>query len=118
MQEEEKRMVVDSLEQAMEELDETQGMLEGVAYDILNCSDSIKNATSKVMQALEAAGFFDNIEKDQTIVSILDCLEELSTFTEDMSMCAHYNEEISSRQHEIIEQIKEQTENHKRFSNS
>ncbi|MFA9465508.1 MAG: hypothetical protein ACERKN_14585 [Velocimicrobium sp.] len=118
MQGNEKTIEIARVAEAVDQLDEAQGMLEGVAYDILNCSDSIRNATQKVMEAVESTKEKDVSEPSQTIANVLDCLEELSTFIEDMSMCAHYNEEISAKQHEVVEEIKEMLDDYKRLSKS
>jgi len=102
----EKVIEITRVAEMVNQLDETQIVLEGMAYDILNCSDSIKNAALKVMETLKMAGVLDITQENQTIIEMYNCLEELSTYTEDMSMCAHYNEEFSSKQHEVVEDIK------------
>ncbi len=102
----EKIIEITRVAEMVNQLDETQMVLEGMAYDILNCSDSVKNATYKVMETLKLAGVFEATQENQTIIEVYDCLEELSTYTENMSMCAHCNEEFSSKQHEVVEDIK------------
>lgn len=95
---------------ALVRLDEHQEALENVAFDILNCTDLIRSAVNKTQTALRAAeeSFLDRDEESkQAILHLKDCLDELSTFSESVSMCAHSNEETFEQQHESIEEIKQ-----------
>lgn len=102
---EDKNNAIERAADALVWLDKSQELIEGMAFDILNCSDFIKNATMKLAKAMEMSGMLGNENKAAS--GIIDCLEELSTFSENMYVCAHRNEEASARQHELIKEIEQ-----------
>lgn len=107
---EDRNNVLERAADALVRLDEHQETLENVAFDILNCSDLIRNAVKKTLTVLEAAEVNVNKKDEeikQAILDIKDCLSELSAFSESASACAHSNEETFSKQHESIEEIKQ-----------
>lgn len=110
MQEEEKLFEFTRVVEMVNELDETQLELEGMAYNILNCSDLMKNAVSRILKTMQQTGILELVKENQAIFEIFDCLEELSTYTESMSMCAHSNEEFSIRQHTAVDEVKDALE--------
>lgn len=101
-----KMVLLTKATEVMNKMDETQCVLEGMAYDILNCSDSIHNSIVKLIGLMKEVNVTGEQNKNQTFDALHECLEELSTYSENMCMCAHQNEEAFSNQHEAIEEIK------------
>lgn len=104
---EDKDNVLEQAAEALERLDETQEIIENMAFEILNCSDSIHNAMIKLSKKLNEYGIINEKSENQAVSVIQDCLEELSSFSVNMSICAHGNEEISAKQRETMEEIKQ-----------
>lgn len=110
MQEEEKVFEITRVAEMVNELDESQLELEGMAYNILNCSDQMQNAVARIMEYIQQSGILEIVKENQAVFELFDCLEELSSYAESMSMCAHSNEEYSIRQHTAVEEIKDALE--------
>ncbi|MEG1459616.1 MAG: hypothetical protein RR056_01440 [Acetivibrio sp.] len=104
---EDKEKLMEKAIQVMAQMKKSQEVMEEMAFDILNCSDMIQKSILKLTLCLEEAGILSESNKNQAVFHMKDCLEELSTYSENIGVCAHGNEEASAEHHDSVEELKQ-----------
>lgn len=100
--------IAGKVEEMIDVLDGSQDTLEEMAYELLNDVDTIKNYGEEIFRLVHALEMAETRKQAEEVFQQLkNYIVEASNAIETLVNFVHKNEEISSKQHQHIEEVRQ-----------
>ena len=100
--------IAGEVEKMIDVLDDSQDRLEEMAYELLNDVDMVKNYNEEIFRLIHLLELAETPnERKEVFQQLKNYTVEASSAIETLVNFVHKNEEISSKQHQHIEEVRQ-----------